>query len=142
MVPVTTCHAEQALEIDGRQEFTGDDSFADPGHIIFERGETDVQERVPRLLVPADAEPLAPNDTPENKAFQEAYQAKYEGKLASEFAVAGYDSARLVVEAIKAAGGDKANAIPREALFLPCLTRVYRMLRNSINSRAFMQPLY
>ena len=48
-------------------------------------------------------------DTPENKAFQEAYQAKYEGKLASEFAVAGFDAARLVVEAIKAAGGDKAK---------------------------------
>jgi branched-chain amino acid transport system substrate-binding protein len=48
-------------------------------------------------------------DTAENKAFQEAYQAKYEGKLASEFAVAGYDSARLVIEAIKAAGGDKAK---------------------------------
>ncbi len=45
-------------------------------------------------------------DTPENKRFQEAYQAAH-GKTGSEFAVAGYDAARLVVEAIKASGGDK-----------------------------------
>ncbi len=45
-------------------------------------------------------------DTPENKSFQEAYQAKY-GKVGSEFAVQGYDAAHLIVEAIKAAGGDK-----------------------------------
>jgi len=47
-------------------------------------------------------------DTPENKTFQEAYQAAH-GKIGSEFAVAGYDAARLVIEAIKAAGGDKAR---------------------------------
>jgi len=46
-------------------------------------------------------------DTPENNRFQEAYQAKHEGRIGSEFAVAGYDAARLIVEAIKAAGGDK-----------------------------------
>jgi len=46
-------------------------------------------------------------DTPENHAFQQAYQAKHGGQVASEFAVAGYDAARLVVEAIRAAGGDK-----------------------------------
>ncbi len=46
-------------------------------------------------------------DTEENKKFQDAYKAAYEGKTGSEFAVAGYDAARLVVEAIKAAGGDK-----------------------------------
>jgi len=45
-------------------------------------------------------------DTPENKRFQEAYQAAY-GKEGSEFSVAGYDAARLVVEAVKASGGDK-----------------------------------
>ena len=45
-------------------------------------------------------------DTPENKKFQEAYQAKYE-KVGSEFAVQGYDAAHMIVEAIKAAGGDK-----------------------------------
>ncbi len=45
-------------------------------------------------------------DTPENKTFQDAYQAAH-GKTGSEFAVAGYDAARLVVEAIKASGGDK-----------------------------------
>jgi len=47
-------------------------------------------------------------DTPENKRFQEAYQAAYEGKLGSEFAVQGYDAAHLIIEAIKASGGDKA----------------------------------
>ena len=46
-------------------------------------------------------------DTAENKRFQEAYQAKHEGKLGSEFAVAGYDAARLIIEAIKMSGGDK-----------------------------------
>ena len=45
-------------------------------------------------------------DTAENKAFQEAYQAKHE-KVGSEFAVQGYDAAHLIVEAIKAAGDDK-----------------------------------
>lgn len=45
-------------------------------------------------------------DTPENRRFQEDYQAAY-GKTGSEFSVAGYDAARLVVEAIKASGGDK-----------------------------------
>ena len=45
-------------------------------------------------------------DTAENKSFQEAYQAKYE-KVGSEFAVQGYDAARLIVEAIKTAGDDK-----------------------------------
>jgi branched-chain amino acid transport system substrate-binding protein len=45
-------------------------------------------------------------DTAENKAFQEAYQAKY-GKVGSEFAVQGYDAAHLIVEAIKASGGDR-----------------------------------
>ena len=45
-------------------------------------------------------------DTPENKKFQEAYQEKY-GKVGSEFAVQGYDAAHLIIEAIKAAGGDK-----------------------------------
>jgi branched-chain amino acid transport system substrate-binding protein len=45
-------------------------------------------------------------DTPENKKFQDAYQAAYQ-KTGSEFAVAGYDAAHLIIEAIKAAGGDK-----------------------------------
>jgi len=47
-------------------------------------------------------------DNPENKRFQEAYQAAYEGKIGSEFAVAGYDAAHLIIAAIKASGGDKA----------------------------------
>jgi len=48
-------------------------------------------------------------NTQENRDFQAAYKAKFDGKTGSEFAVAGYDAARLVVEAIKAAGGDKAK---------------------------------
>ena len=46
-------------------------------------------------------------DTPENRAFQQAFQAKHGGQVGSEFAVAGYDAARVVVEAIRAAGGDR-----------------------------------
>ncbi len=45
-------------------------------------------------------------DTPENKKFQDAYQAAH-GKTGSEFAVAGYDAAHLIVEAIKQAKGDE-----------------------------------
>lgn len=48
-------------------------------------------------------------DTPENKRFQEGYQAANKGKLGSEFGVAGYDAARLIIEAIAASGGDKAK---------------------------------
>ncbi len=48
-------------------------------------------------------------DNAENKRFQEGYQAAYEGKLGSEFGVAGYDAARLIIEAIAASGGDKAK---------------------------------
>ncbi len=47
-------------------------------------------------------------DNAENTRFQEGYQAAYEGKLGSEFSVAGYDAARLIIEAIAASGGDKA----------------------------------
>lgn len=45
-------------------------------------------------------------DTEENRKFQSAYQAKF-GKVGSEFAVQGYDAAHVIVEAAKAAGGDK-----------------------------------
>jgi branched-chain amino acid transport system substrate-binding protein len=45
-------------------------------------------------------------DNPENKRFQEDYQAEF-GRIGSEFAVQGYDAGRMVVEAVKAAGGDK-----------------------------------
>jgi branched-chain amino acid transport system substrate-binding protein len=43
-------------------------------------------------------------DRPENVAFQKAFQAKY-GRVASEFGVQGYDSARLIVQALKAVKG-------------------------------------
>ena len=45
-------------------------------------------------------------DNPENKRFQQDYQAEH-GRIGSEFAVQGYDAGRMVVEAVKAAGGDK-----------------------------------
>ena len=47
-------------------------------------------------------------DSPENRAFQEAYQAAH-GRVASEFAVQGYDTARLIVEALKITGGDASD---------------------------------
>ena len=43
-------------------------------------------------------------DTPENNAFQEKFRAKH-GRDGSEFGVAAYDTARLVVEALQATGG-------------------------------------
>ncbi len=43
-------------------------------------------------------------DTPENKAFQDAFKAKYE-RGASEFAVQAYDSIHLIIEGLKATGG-------------------------------------
>ena len=43
-------------------------------------------------------------DTPENHAFQERFRAAH-GRMASEFGVAAYDSARLIVEALRATGG-------------------------------------
>lgn len=58
-------------------------------------------------------------DTEANAAFQTAYQAKHDGRVASEYAVAGFDAARLIVEAIAAAGDDKAafDAALRSAEF-------------------------
>jgi len=47
-------------------------------------------------------------DTPENARFQKDFQAA-QGRIGSEFAVQGYDAGRMVVEAIKASGGDKAK---------------------------------
>ena len=43
-------------------------------------------------------------DTPENAAFQENFRAAH-GRDGSEFGVAAYDSARLIVEALTATGG-------------------------------------
>ena len=43
-------------------------------------------------------------DTPENTAFQEKFRAAH-GRDGSEFGVAAYDSARLIVEALEATGG-------------------------------------
>ena len=47
-------------------------------------------------------------DSPENAAFQAAYREAY-GRTASEFAVQGYDTARLIVEALRARGGETAD---------------------------------
>lgn len=52
-------------------------------------------------------------DTPENNAFQEQFRAKH-GRDASEFGVAAYDTARLIVSALKTTGGntdDKAALV-------------------------------
>ncbi|MGI9332031.1 MAG: ABC transporter substrate-binding protein [Gammaproteobacteria bacterium] len=43
-------------------------------------------------------------DNPQNEAFQEKFRAKH-GRDGSEFGVAAYDTARLMVEALQAAGG-------------------------------------
>jgi branched-chain amino acid transport system substrate-binding protein len=47
-------------------------------------------------------------DSPENRVFQEAYQARY-GRVASEFAVQGFDTARLIVESLRRTGGETAD---------------------------------
>lgn len=47
-------------------------------------------------------------DTPENKAFVAAFKAKF-NRVPSEFAVQGYDSARVLLEAIKGGGKDRAS---------------------------------
>ena len=44
-------------------------------------------------------------DTPENHAFQERFQAAH-GRAGSEFGVAAFDSARLIVEALQSTGGN------------------------------------
>ena len=52
-------------------------------------------------------------DTPANQVFQEKFRAAH-GRDGSEFGVAAYDSARLIVEALKATGGntdDKAALV-------------------------------
>jgi len=48
-------------------------------------------------------------DTPENKAFVEAWAKVAEGKLPSEYAVQGYDTGRLLVEAVKGGATDRAS---------------------------------
>ena len=52
-------------------------------------------------------------DTPENNAFQEKFRATH-GRDGSEFGVAAYDTARLIVSALEATGGntdDKAALV-------------------------------
>ncbi len=49
-------------------------------------------------------------DSPENRAFQDAFQARF-GRVGSEFAVQGYDSARLIVEALRGTGGSTEQII-------------------------------
>jgi branched-chain amino acid transport system substrate-binding protein len=52
-------------------------------------------------------------DTPENKAFVEAFQAKA-NRLPSEYAVQGYDAGRALVEAVNAGATDRESI--KEAL--------------------------
>ena len=47
-------------------------------------------------------------DSPVNRAFQEEFQAAH-GRAATEFGVAAYDSARLIIEALKATGGNTGD---------------------------------
>ena len=47
-------------------------------------------------------------DTPENNAFQEQFRARH-GRDASEFGVAAYDTARLIVSALEATGGETGD---------------------------------
>lgn len=47
-------------------------------------------------------------DNPENRAFTAAYQKAF-GRPASVFAMQGYDTARVIVEALNAVGGDTGN---------------------------------
>jgi branched-chain amino acid transport system substrate-binding protein len=54
-------------------------------------------------------------DNPENAALVEAFKAKT-GRIPSEYAVQGYDSARALVEAVKAGATDRASlaaALPK-----------------------------
>ncbi len=47
-------------------------------------------------------------DNPENKAFQQKFQAKY-NRVASEFAAQGYDTGKLIYAALQAVGGKTAD---------------------------------
>jgi branched-chain amino acid transport system substrate-binding protein len=47
-------------------------------------------------------------DTPENKAFTQAYQQKFRGD-ANVYAVQGYDTGRVIVEALNRTQGDATN---------------------------------
>ena len=47
-------------------------------------------------------------DTPENRAFTQAYRQKF-GRDADGYAVQGYDTARVIVEAINKTQGDTSN---------------------------------
>lgn len=54
-------------------------------------------------------------DTPANKAFVEAFKAKY-SHVPSEYAVQGYDAGRALIEAVKAGAHDRASlaeALPK-----------------------------
>jgi branched-chain amino acid transport system substrate-binding protein len=60
-------------------------------------------------------------DTPENRAFVEAFRAA-NGRMPSEYAVQGYDAARMVIEAIKAGAADReelAEALRRVSFVGP-----------------------
>ena len=48
--------------------------------------------------------------SPENRAFQDAFQARF-GRVGSEFAVQGYDSARLIIEALRRTGGSTERIV-------------------------------
>lgn len=81
----------------------GEIKLAGPGWLISPlnlQGEGDAAVGVLGVLnyVPAI-------DTPENKAFQKEFQAKY-NRAASEFAAQGYDTGRLIMAALNWSKGD------------------------------------
>ena len=60
-------------------------------------------------------------DTPENQAFVEAFKAKT-GRIASEYAVQGYDAGRALIEAVKSGASDRATlaaALPKVKITSP-----------------------
>ncbi len=63
-------------------------------------------------------------DTPENKAFVSAYESKY-GQVPATYAMHGYDAAKLIDGAVRAAGG----AADRDALIAAMETAPFTSVR-------------
>jgi branched-chain amino acid transport system substrate-binding protein len=81
-------------------------------------------------------------DTPENKAFQQEFQAKF-GRTASEYAAAGYDTGKLVVAALQSVNGktaDKAAVV--KALHSVTIQGTRGTLRIDPKTNNIIQDLY
>lgn len=60
-------------------------------------------------------------DTPENLAFVKSFEAKYE-RTPSEYAVQGYDAAKVLLDAVKSGASDRASiaaALPKTSYVSP-----------------------